>query len=79
MHNKKKKSEIAGWLLVFFVLDGLLFRILEKKKKKRKEKQKNYKTVNSIVLICLVFKIITLTKIIGTFRSDHDYEYEYDF
>ena len=39
---------------------GLLFRVLEKKK--RKEKQRKNGTVNCIVLICLVFKIITVKK-----------------
>ena len=43
-----------------------MFRVLEKKKKKkrkqRKEKLKKSGTVNCIVMICLVFKIITVKK-----------------
>ena len=54
---------LVGYIGFFGLLDGLLFHILEEKKKKRKENQKkNNQTVNYIVLICLLFKIITLTK-----------------
>ena len=69
VQNEKKNSEIGGGLLFFLVywtvcwFIGLLFRVLEKrkkkKKKKRKEKQRRNGTVNCIVLICLVSKIIT--------------------
>ena len=67
MHNKKKKSEIAGWLLFFFGFGWFVVSYFGDKEEEEKGEAEE------------VFKIITLTKIIGTFRSDYDYEYEYDF
>jgi len=69
-HSAERKEEKWNWWwLLFFLVYwtvcwfiGLLFRVLEKKKKKRKEKQRKNGTVNCFVLICLVFKIITVKK-----------------